>query len=89
MRRSRKDATATSFAALSTRGAPPPFSSAARARRSAGKRAGSGASKVSCASFARSSRGLGAPIRSGQPSALAMGVRMSGEPNCASTEPSL
>jgi len=88
MRRSRKADTATSFAALSMVGADPPVRKTSRAKRSAGKRSGSGASKVNEASRARSSRSAGVSIRSGQARAWAMGQRMSGLPNCAKTEPS-
>ena len=61
-------ATATSLAALSTVGAAPPASSARRASASAGKRSGSGSSKVSVPISARSSRGAGAvdALRPGQ-----------------------
>jgi hypothetical protein len=59
----RKARTATSLAALSTVGAVPPALSAARANRSAGKRAGSGASKLSVPMAARSSRFAGQGMR--------------------------
>src|SRR5215213_5562466 len=66
---SRKCATATSFAALSTVGAAPPFSSASRARRNAGKRSMSGFSKSRRAIADKSKRSAGVSIRSGQASA--------------------
>ena len=69
IRRSRKAATAISLAAFSTTGAAPPCSSAARASRSAGKRSGSGASKVSGPVRVRSSRAAGVGRRSGNVSA--------------------
>ena len=87
-RPSRNAATATSFAAFATAGAVPPASAAARARRRQGKRARSGASKPSCPIRTRSRDSTPESMRSGQPSAWAIGVRMSGLPSCASTEPS-
>ena len=53
-----------------------------------GKRAGSGASNVSAASRARSSGATPGRCAPGYASACAIGVRMSGLPSCASTEPS-
>ena len=55
---------------------------------SAGKRSGSGASKVSWPILARSSLAAGPSIRVGQARQWAIGMRMSGEPSCATTEPS-
>src|SRR5690606_7139489 len=68
IRLSRKDATATSFAALRMAGRAPPATSASRARPSAGKRVASGASKSSRPSSTRSSRAHGVSMRSGQAS---------------------
>ena len=72
--------TATSLAALSTVGAEPPAASARRAMPSAGKRVRSGSSKLKLATRARSSRGAGVPMRTGQAKQCAIGIRMSGEP---------
>src|SRR6185437_16272378 len=81
--------TAVSFAAFSTVAAHPPEIRAARASRNPGKRVSSGGSKVSRPIAARSSPFAGYAVRSGQPSTYEIGVRMSGEPICAKTEPSL
>src|SRR5262245_52342989 len=89
MRRSRKAATAISLAAFRITGAAPPASRAARARRSAGKRSGSGASNVSGPVRVRSSRDEGVGRRSGNVSAYRIGMPMSATPSCASTEPSM
>ena len=53
-----------------------------------GKRTRSGCSKVRLPMLARSSRGAGPSIRSGQARQWAIGMRMSGRPSCAITEPS-
>ena len=79
----RNFSTATSFAAFSTVGAPPPASSARRASASAGNRAKSGRSNVRLATCARSSRGAGPSIRPGQARQWAIGIRMSGLPSWA------
>ena len=82
-------ATATSLAAFSTVGA-----AAARLQRprapapAPGTASRSGASKVRFAISARSSRGAGPSIRSGQARQCAIGMRMSGAPSCAMIEPS-
>ena len=84
----RKAATATSLAALRIAGRAPPASTAARARRSAGKRTGSGASKSSRPTLTRSSGSPASASGSGQASAQAIGVRMSGVPSWAMVDPS-
>ena len=66
----------------------PPAVIASRARRSDGNLIKSGASKVSFATSAKFSEALGLGVRSGQASVVAMGVRISGVPSWASTEPS-
>ncbi len=62
--------------------------SARRASASAGNRTGSGSSNVSVAIRARSSRAAGVSMRTGQARQCAIGMRISGEPSCATTEPS-
>ena len=88
MRRSRKACTAISLAALSTVGASPPERMESMARLSAGKRSCAGAWNTRLPSLARSSRRDGEAMRRGQPSAWAMGVRMSGADRCAMVVPS-
>ena len=85
-RPSRNAPTATSFAAFSTAGVVPPASAALRARARAGKRSRSGASKSRRAARRMSSDSTPELSRSGQPSACAIGVRMSGLPSCASID---
>ena len=65
----------------------PPPAPAGRAP-SAGNRARSGFSKVSVAACARSSRAAGPSIRCGQARQCAIGMRMSGLPSWAISEPS-
>ena len=81
IRRARKEATASSLAALSTTGEAPPASSASRATRNAGNRSRSGASKDREPICARSSLSTGVSIRSGQANVWAIGIRMSGLPS--------
>eukprot|EP01022_Parablepharisma_sp_SALTPOND_P013892 TRINITY_DN1866_c0_g2_i1.p1 TRINITY_DN1866_c0_g2~~TRINITY_DN1866_c0_g2_i1.p1 ORF type:complete len:1951 (-),score=559.27 TRINITY_DN1866_c0_g2_i1:2287-8139(-) len=88
IRRSRKACTATSLAALRMAANVPPARKASYASFRQAKRWQSGWLKDNCAICARSSGATPEAIRSGQASALAMGVRMSGLPSCASTEPS-
>ena len=66
----------------------PPDSAASRASLSAGNRPTSGASKSRRAAATRSSDSTPDAILSGQPSACAIGVRMSGLPSWARIEPS-
>ena len=81
---SRKLATATSLAALSTAGAVPPARSASYARRRQGKRVASGARNASAPMRGKVERSrTPASMRSGNASACAIGVRMSGLPSCA------
>src|SRR5690606_25236073 len=84
----RKAATATSLAALRAAGKSPPLAAACWARRRQGKRSRSGASKSSRARPTRSRGSTPEAMRSGQARAWAMGVRISGLPSWASTEPS-
>ena len=87
--RARKAATATSLAALRTVGAAPPGlqrPAAERQRRKADPDRAPRRSSVPI--WARSSRAAGPSIRVGQARQWAIGMRMSGEPSCATTEPS-
>ena len=85
---SRNADTATSLAALSDAGRKPPARAASCASASAGNRCRSGASNRRVPTLTRSRDCTPEATRSGHASACAMGVRMSGAPNCASTEPS-
>ncbi len=86
--RSRNRPTATSSAAMRAALARGPAAPASRAIRSAGKRDSSGAWKSSVASWSSPSRGAGDAYRSGNVSAYWMGMRMSGCPSWALTDPS-
>ena len=86
--RSRNACTATSLAALRMAGISPPARAAACASTRLGKRPKSGAQKSKRAVRIRSRKLTPQAIRPGHASAWAIGVRMSGEPNCASIEPS-
>ncbi len=85
----RNASTATSLAALSVTAALPPAFSAAIGQPQAGKALQVGSLEVELARPRKSPAGA-RPIRCapGNPSACAIGVRMSGLPSCASTEPS-
>jgi len=83
-----KGRTATSLAAFRIAGRAPPAFSTSRARRSAGKRTGSGAAKSSRPSAMRSSGAIGVAIRAGQARQCAIGTRMSEGPSWASIDPS-
>src|SRR6185503_19060588 len=87
-RRPRNAATAISFAAFSTAGIVPPARTAAWAILRHGNLSKSGSSNDNFAICTRSSLGAPEAMRSGNPSACAMGTRMSGWLICASTEPS-
>jgi hypothetical protein len=87
-RRSRKAFTATSLAAFRATGVSPPARAADCARARQRNFCGSGARKSSREVFTRSRNSTPEAILSGQASAQAMGVRISGEPSCASSEPS-
>src|SRR5579883_2492025 len=87
-RRSRKACTATSLAAFRATGVSPPACAADCASARQRNFCGSGARKSSLEVFTRSRNSTPEAILSGHASAYAMGVRMSGEPSCAMSEPS-
>ena len=87
-RPARKAATATSFAAFMTAGIVPPARAASWAIARHGNLSKSGSSKDNLPICTRSRTGTPDAMRSGQPSACAIGTRMSGWLICASTEPS-
>ena len=89
MRRSRKAATACSFAALMAAGASPPAFIACRAMPSAGNRSGSGGSNRTSIARLQSSFAATPSRRSGHVNAYWIGSFMSGGLSWAITEPSL
>ena len=89
IRRSRKASTATSLAALRTAGAVPPALQrlARQPQRRKARLVGRLEGQACRARRDRAAR-VGVAMRRGQASASAIGVRMSGDDSCASTEPS-
>ncbi len=87
-RPSRNACTATSLAAFRTAGISPPSRAASRAIPRQGNRPKSGGSKSRRATCSRSRNCTPASSRCGHARACAMGVRMSGEPSWARTDPS-
>ena len=67
----------------------PPADPASRAMRTAGKACSSSGSKVQVWAAVQSTAGAAPATRSGQPSASAIGIRMSGGLACAMVEPSV
>src|SRR6185312_8541510 len=86
--RSRNACTATSLAAFRATGVSPPARAADCASARQRNFCGSGARKSSREVLTRSRNSTPEAILSGQESAQAIGVRMSGEPSCARSEPS-
>src|SRR5215467_7500229 len=70
-------------------GAVPPVDPASRAMRTAGKACSSSGSKVQVWAVDQSTAGAAPATRSGQPSASAIGIRMSGGLACAIVDPSV